>query len=79
MTTMAGVPQMSLLSENQCPNATDDYIAPGSPSCLPLALTTYGYCLWCWENGKVPAVWRARVAEAVEIEITHRERIHESD
>ena len=58
------MPQMRPLSTNVCPNARPRAITEYS-CCDLYAMTTYGYCSECWNEGRVPAQWDHLVSSAI--------------
>lgn len=56
------VPELRMLSENECPNSGPDSIF--GDDCAEGALTMWGYCgtCWTWEESRVPKEWRDRVS-----------------
>jgi hypothetical protein len=60
------IPQMRALSTNACPNSDPMWLTMEPGTCAP-GLTTWGYCMSCWDAGLVPASWAQRVNEATEV------------
>jgi hypothetical protein len=58
-------PQLRAISSNLCPNARRRAITEFS-SCDLTAMTTWGYCTECWEQGRVPALWAASVDKEID-------------
>jgi hypothetical protein len=53
-------PQMRAISRNTCPNAQRRALGELSMCDLD-AMTVWGYCSECWQQGRVPARWAEQV------------------
>jgi hypothetical protein len=68
--TKERAPQLRAISSNTCPNARRRSMAELSMCDLD-AMTVWGYCSECWQQGRVPDAWARKVDRAIEAGQAH--------